>query len=181
MLWTIAPVARIQEQAGIPASLLFLGGVVGASAVTFVIFGGAFASTLFGMAFPIYASYKAIESPAKEDDNQWLAYWVFFGAFTLIESFDDIFTEYLPFYYALKVGIFVYLFAPNTNGADFVYKTFIRPLIVTEAPPPAPEESAAAAAPVEAAPPAEGDSAAPPPAEEAAPTPVEEAAPPPPE
>lgn len=32
-----------------------------------------------------YASVMAIESPSKEDDEQWLAYWILYSFLTLME------------------------------------------------------------------------------------------------
>lgn len=39
--------------------------------------------------YPIYASFKAIESDDKTDDTQWLTYWVVYSTFSVIESFTD--------------------------------------------------------------------------------------------
>ena len=46
---------------------------------------------------------KAIESPNKDDDTQWLTYWVVYGVFSIAEFFSDFFLSWLPFYYMLKV------------------------------------------------------------------------------
>jgi len=56
--------------------------------------------------FSIYilCSIKAIESPDKEDDTQWLTYWVIYGIFSVGEFFSDIFLYWFPFYYVCKVG-----------------------------------------------------------------------------
>lgn len=48
-------------------------------------------------------SVKAIESRNKEDDTQWLTYWVVYGLFSVAEFFSDIFLFWFPFYYAGKV------------------------------------------------------------------------------
>ncbi|MBV97667.1 Receptor expression-enhancing protein 5, partial [Eschrichtius robustus] len=45
---------------------------------------------------------KAIESPNKEDDTQWLTYWVVYGVFSIAEFFSDLFLSWFPFYYMLK-------------------------------------------------------------------------------
>lgn len=46
---------------------------------------------------------KAIESNVKEDDTQWLTYWVVYGLFSVLEAFSDIFLSWFPFYYVSKV------------------------------------------------------------------------------
>lgn len=43
-------------------------------------------SNLIGWIFPAYLSIQALETPGKDDDKQWLTYWVTFGLFNFIES-----------------------------------------------------------------------------------------------
>jgi len=47
---------------------------------------------------------KAIESPDKDDDTEWLMYWVVFAAFSVVEFFSDILLSWFPFYFLMKVG-----------------------------------------------------------------------------
>jgi len=49
-------------------------------------------------------SVKAIESANKDDDTQWLTYWVVYSVFALAEFFTDIFLSWIPLYWFLKVG-----------------------------------------------------------------------------
>ncbi|CAI0546076.1 unnamed protein product [Linum tenue] len=39
--------------------------------------------------YPLYASVMAIESPGKEDDEQWLAYWIIYSFLTLSEMLSS--------------------------------------------------------------------------------------------
>lgn len=55
------------------------------------------------LAFVLPFRIKAIESPNKEDDTQWLTYWVVYGVFSIAEFFSDLFLSWFPFYYMLKV------------------------------------------------------------------------------
>lgn len=57
------------------------------------------------MLVPDDFSIKAIESPNKDDDTQWLTYWVVYGFFGIGEFFLDIFLSWFPFYYLFKVGV----------------------------------------------------------------------------
>lgn len=45
-------------------------------------------SLLVGFVYPAYMSFKAIESPEKSDDTQWLTYWVVFASLTVLEIFS---------------------------------------------------------------------------------------------
>lgn len=56
---------------------------------------------LFSVVLPF--RMKAIESPNKDDDTQWLTYWVVYGVFSIAEFFSDLFLSWFPFYYMLKV------------------------------------------------------------------------------
>jgi len=47
---------------------------------------------------------KAIESVNKEDDTQWLTYWVVFSVFSVAEFFTDILLSWVPLYFFLKVS-----------------------------------------------------------------------------
>lgn len=67
--------------------------VVGAFLFSFIFlffgFGAAFFSAIIAVAYPMYASFKAVESTTKADDTQWLTYWVVYAVFTVIECFTD--------------------------------------------------------------------------------------------
>lgn len=60
-----------------------------------------------------YASFKAIESPGKEDDKQWLTYWTVIGFVQMIEYFSDILLYWFPFYYLFKTLLVLYLALPQ--------------------------------------------------------------------
>ena len=47
-------------------------------------------SLLVGTIYPAYKSFKAIESKEKDDDTQWLIYWVVFAFFSVIEIFTGL-------------------------------------------------------------------------------------------
>ncbi|CAD8124852.1 unnamed protein product [Paramecium sonneborni] len=87
-----------------------------------------FLSTFVSMIYPAYRSIKAIETSNKDDDKQWLSYWILFSIITLADSTIGCLLEFIPFYHVLKLSIFVVLFHPNINGAEKVYLTFVQPL-----------------------------------------------------
>lgn len=99
-----------------------------ASAAVFILFTliffnvwGELLTNIVGFVYPAYASFKAIESSRKDDDSQWLTYWVVFGFLNVIEFFSDILVFWLPFYYFFKASIILWLVMPQTRVFDFNY------------------------------------------------------------
>lgn len=48
-------------------------------------------SNIAGTIYPVYSSYKAIESKdnSQEESTHWLTYWAIYGALSLIEGPSD--------------------------------------------------------------------------------------------
>jgi len=90
----------------------------------------AFMSNLVGWALPAYLSFKAIETPAPQDDIQWLTYWVVFGFFNFLESFAlRVVLYYLPWYFAFKTIFILWLQLPAFRGAQTTYLTVLKPVL----------------------------------------------------
>jgi receptor expression-enhancing protein 5/6 len=85
-----------------------------ASLIIIQLLGLSFISNLFGFV-PIYASFKALRSPEKEDDEFWLTYWVVYGSLGLFESFIDTVFFWMPFYFIAKSAFLVWAYAPQTK------------------------------------------------------------------
>eukprot|EP00026_Physarum_polycephalum_P015427 Phypoly_transcript_16104.p1 GENE.Phypoly_transcript_16104~~Phypoly_transcript_16104.p1 ORF type:complete len:150 (+),score=15.83 Phypoly_transcript_16104:1-450(+) len=79
------------------------------------------------MAYPIWASYKAIESPQPDDDTQWLTYWVIFAIFTFGENFSDFIIGWFPMYYTFKFMLMILLQLPQLRIPSYIYVTHVRP------------------------------------------------------
>ncbi|KAJ7804696.1 TB2/DP1, HVA22 family-domain-containing protein [Mycena olivaceomarginata] len=89
-----------------------------------------FMSNLVGWALPAYLSFKAIETPAPQDDIQWLTYWVVFGFFNFLESFAlRVVLYYLPWYFAFKTVFILWLQLPAFRGAQTTYLTLLKPVL----------------------------------------------------
>ena len=69
-------------------------------------------------------SCKAIDSVDKEDDTQWLTYWVVYATFIIIEHFTDLLMAWIPFYFLAKVIFRPFacsLFAIDVNHLFFFF------------------------------------------------------------
>jgi len=86
-------------------------------------------SNLVGFIYPAYCSFKAIKSEDKEDDTQWLTYWVVYAFFVVVESLTDLLLHWIPFYYGVKLAFLVWCFSPQTRGAVYIFHYAIEPLL----------------------------------------------------
>ena len=82
---------------------------------------------MVGFVYPVYASIKAIETDEKDDDTQWLTYWLIFSFFKVFEGIADILISFIPFYYPSKVLFLVWCYYPTTKGASVVYTMCVKP------------------------------------------------------
>ncbi len=92
------------------------------STIIFALGGAKLISDLFAFAYPAYMSFKAIESPDKADDVQWLTYWVVFAMSSIVENVMDFLVSWIPFYFAIKCAFFAWMYHPKFMGASLVYK-----------------------------------------------------------
>jgi len=126
-------VENTAKKIGIRRAYLVLG--IGLFFVSFILFG--FGSgplcNLVGFIYPLYASFKAINSERKDDDSQWLTYWVVYAFFTVIESFTDLFLFWIPFYYFIKMAFLLWCYLPQFEGSLVIYKKFIDPYLESHA------------------------------------------------
>jgi len=118
--------------------------VLGVFAATFLlvlfVFGLETVSNLL-LIVPIYASFKAIKSPEKKDDTQWLTYWVLVAVVLVLEEVvEDLFlpdeeeeTANLAFlgfaYHLLKIVFFLWAADVNTKGAQLVFEKGVSPIL----------------------------------------------------
>ena len=124
----------IDKQVGVPKAKSY--SVLGAFGLYLLLivfnFAGSLLTNLLGFLYPAYASFRAIESPSKQDDMQWLTYWTVFGFLNTVEYFSDILLYWLPFYYLIKASVIVYMILPHFRGAEFLYQHFFRPLLLQQ-------------------------------------------------
>ncbi|KAK9917558.1 hypothetical protein WJX75_005753 [Coccomyxa subellipsoidea] len=79
-----------------------------------------------GLAYPAYATCKALDQPASAEKAHWLCYWLAFGGLTAVEG---LVTQRFPGYYHLKFLLLLWLQSRRYQGARRLYTEFVRPLI----------------------------------------------------
>jgi receptor expression-enhancing protein 5/6 len=114
----------LSEKSGIPAPIL-VGILIIACLLVFIGYFDKYITLLVAVVYPAYFSIKAIETDDKEDDKQWLTYWVVFACFTVFDSFAGAFLQYIPFYFFIKLVFLIWCFLPNTRGAAVIYNRFL--------------------------------------------------------
>eukprot|EP00927_Polykrikos_kofoidii_P061907 TRINITY_DN56731_c0_g1_i1.p2 TRINITY_DN56731_c0_g1~~TRINITY_DN56731_c0_g1_i1.p2 ORF type:complete len:223 (-),score=40.28 TRINITY_DN56731_c0_g1_i1:71-739(-) len=98
-------------------------------------FGGNLVCTLAGLAYPAFASFRALEEFSKsshqdqEEIDYWLTYWVVFAAISLIESMSYYLLIWFPFYYPLKLSLIIWLFSRGTRGSETAFRRIVGPFL----------------------------------------------------
>lgn len=85
-----------------------------------------FAGPVVALAYPLYASVMAIESPARDDETQWLTYWVLYSLLQLVEIALDRVLYWIPIWYTFKLVLIAWLAMPQFHGAAFLYDNYVR-------------------------------------------------------
>ncbi|KAF2404643.1 hypothetical protein EJ06DRAFT_526722 [Trichodelitschia bisporula] len=80
-----------------------------------------------GFAIPAYFSLNALFTTRRDDDTQWLTYWVVYSFLTFFESAVNA-VYWFPFYYTFKFVLVLWMALPQTSGAQVVYNSFIQPV-----------------------------------------------------
>lgn len=71
----VPQLVQFEAATGVPKTYLALGAGSFFFLMIFFNFAGQLFSNLLGFVYPAYRSFKALETPEKEDDKQWLTYW----------------------------------------------------------------------------------------------------------
>merc|ERR1719461_591102 len=99
--------------------MVYLAAVVGVlfSLILLITSGVRALSNVVATWYPVWQSLKALGSKGKDDDSAWLAYWIFYSTVQTMESVTDVFLFWIPMYEWLKMGIYVFMWHPKTQGA----------------------------------------------------------------
>ena len=82
-----------------------------------------------GTIYPAYATYKAVAAKEAEAMTRWLQYWICYAIFMVFESMLDTVGAFVPFFYEAKVAFFLWLVADKFQGATFLFKKYLEPLM----------------------------------------------------
>jgi receptor expression-enhancing protein 5/6 len=111
-------------------ALIAIGAFSVLALLLFIAGGPSFIIDLVGFVYPVYASFKSIESENVDDDKQWLTYWLVFSLFKIFEGVADALVSFIPFYFIGKVLFLIYCYYPSTKGATVIYTSLIRPYVI---------------------------------------------------
>lgn len=84
---------------------------------------------LVKVAYPAYASFKAIKTPDGADDTTWLIYWTVMAICSFIEIYIIPFIAFVPFFMLVRVGFYIWLQLPVCNGSIYIFKKFLLPFM----------------------------------------------------
>lgn len=83
-------------------------------------------ANLICIVYPILGTLSVLRSGQSNSEMpRFLTYWVIFGCFSL---FDYYFGE-STLYWAVKIAVAVFLYLPQTQGAIFIYRNAVEPLV----------------------------------------------------
>ncbi|CAG7562096.1 unnamed protein product [Fusarium equiseti] len=86
-------------------------------------------SSVASFLFPIFASYKALNSHDPAQLTPWLMYWVVLSCCLLAESWVWFIISWIPFYGYFRLMFLLYLILPQTQGAKFLYEEYVHPYL----------------------------------------------------
>eukprot|EP00091_Calanus_sinicus_P024005 TRINITY_DN8391_c0_g1_i2.p1 TRINITY_DN8391_c0_g1~~TRINITY_DN8391_c0_g1_i2.p1 ORF type:complete len:182 (-),score=62.13 TRINITY_DN8391_c0_g1_i2:56-565(-) len=89
--------------------------------------------TLIGVAYPGFASLKAVLSDSPESSVAWMKYWVVLGVFSVVELLLDPvlnpLTYSFPTYLIIKCLFLAWCMAPiEFNGSDVIFNNILFPI-----------------------------------------------------
>lgn len=119
----IEPLRIAEQKTGVPKLYLAAGAAVIVALFIWLAFGIEFIVTVATFAYPAIQSVHAAQT--KIDVEHWLTYWLIFGAFVVLETFEETLVYYLPLYHYVKLAVLLWAFLPQTLGARVVYHNLI--------------------------------------------------------
>lgn len=124
---------KLEEKTGHSKVYFFLGTVVFLFLVMWLVGGFKLITDLLGFVYPAYMSFQSLEaskSGSSDGSTLWLTYWVVFSFVTVLESIIPSLDYWIPMYYYNKAALIVWLYHPQTGGAETIYNQVVRKFIL---------------------------------------------------
>ncbi|CCI42223.1 hypothetical protein ABG067_004243 [Albugo candida] len=125
----IPKIVELEKKTGIDKFYIFVTISTIALALLYAIGGQPLMVKLVGFVYPSYQSFRAADKVSSTSSKVWLAYWIVYAVFCLIEPVLDYVFSSLPMYFFVKVGFLVWCFLPSTMGAQVIYQAVMKPYI----------------------------------------------------
>lgn len=119
----------METKTGYHKAYFFIAGATTVLSTLWLLGGVKLLVDLLGFVYPAYMSFKSMDSGSK-DDTQWLTYWVVFSFLSIAENLLSVLVTAIPFYFWIKMGVIVWMYAPSTRGAEVLYQQGLRPWLV---------------------------------------------------
>ena len=121
----------ICKKYNLPADLVLGGAIAVLLLIGIIVQGYNIICALLTCVYPMLMSIRTIESKSDEETKNWLSFWTVFGIFSIIEMFFGFVLAFIPYYSILRIVFFIYLMAPQTNGAHTFYASVLAPYLKT--------------------------------------------------
>jgi len=80
--------------------------------------------------YPSLRSLRIVEADFEPKEARvWLTYWIIFGLDAVLNSGFYGLLSWIPFYDWIRIGFFVYLLLPQTDGITFIYTNYVEKLV----------------------------------------------------
>lgn len=122
----VPQIKQLAQQFGLESGVIVGGVLTLVTLITFAIFGSSILTLVITVLYPSFKSIQALETKSNDDDKEWLTYWIIFGLFSLIDDCCGCLLSFIPYFYWIKLAFFIYLLAPQTRGAQFLYNTVVK-------------------------------------------------------
>lgn len=121
--------AQLARQVGVESGVILGAISLLGLLVTFIMFGSTILTLTITVLYPGFKSIQALETHCVEDDKEWLTYWIIFGLFSLTDGLFGFVLNFIPYFYWIKLLFFIYLLAPQTQGAKVLYNGVVKDLL----------------------------------------------------
>jgi receptor expression-enhancing protein 5/6 len=76
---------KLSDTTGMPVKSLLQNSLIAGVVLVMLGVGESYIVNILGVVYPCLQSFLALDSEGKDDDIQWLTYWVCFGFFNIID------------------------------------------------------------------------------------------------